>query len=64
MSEPGKKSYGTILKSSAIIGGSTVINMALAVVRGKFMAVMLGPDGVGFLGMYSNIVDLTCRREN
>ncbi|HWY74126.1 MAG TPA: O-antigen translocase [Verrucomicrobiae bacterium] len=59
MSEQGKKSYGTILKSSAIIGGSTVVNMGLAVVRGKFMALLLGPGGVGFLGMYSNIVDLT-----
>ncbi len=59
MSDPGKKSYGTILKSSAIIGGSTVINMVLAIVRGKAVAMLLGPAGIGFWGMYQGLADVT-----
>src|SRR5438093_8302115 len=51
--------YGQILKSSALIGGSSVINIAVSVVRAKAMAWLLGPAGVGLVGLYSSILDLT-----
>jgi PST family polysaccharide transporter len=50
--------YGQILKSSALIGGSAVLNIGLGIVRTKAMAVLLGPAGVGLLGIYSSIADL------
>ena len=50
--------YGQILKSSALIGGSTVVNIGLGIVRTKAMAVLLGPAGVGLMGIYSSIADL------
>ena len=51
--------YGQILKSSALIGGSSVVNIAVSVVRAKAMAWLLGPAGVGLVGLYSSILDLT-----
>ena len=54
----GKKTYGQILKSSAIIGGSSAVNLALSIVRTKVMAVLLGPAGFGLFGIYGTILDL------
>jgi PST family polysaccharide transporter len=57
---PDKKdSYGQILKSSALVGGSSLINIAIGIVRTKAMAMLLGPAGFGLTGLYSSIVDLT-----
>lgn len=54
-----KHSYRQILKSSALIGGSQVANIAIGIVRTKVMAVLLGPAGVGLAGLYGSISDLT-----
>jgi antigen flippase len=55
---PYKHSYGQILKSSALIGLSTVANLAIGIIRTKAMAVWLGPAGFGLMGLYSSIADL------
>jgi len=51
-------SYGRIVKSSAVIGGSSVINILLGIVRTKVLAVLLGPAGIGIAGLYSSVLDL------
>jgi PST family polysaccharide transporter len=53
-----KSTYGEILTSSVLIGGSTVLNVAISVVRTKIMAVLLGPAGFGLMGVYASILDL------
>jgi PST family polysaccharide transporter len=53
-----KGSYGQILKSSALIGGSQVLNIAIGIGRTKAMAMLLGPAGFGLAGLYNSIVDL------
>src|SRR5208283_3783503 len=55
---PARRTYGQILKSSAVIGGSSVVNIGLGIVRTKVMALLLGPAGVGLLGIYNSISDL------
>ena len=50
--------YGQILKSSALIGGSSVLNIGIGIVRTKAMAVLLGPAGFGLMGLYGSIADL------
>jgi enterobacterial common antigen flippase len=55
----GQSTHTQILKSTAIIGGASVINVLFAIVRNKAMAVLLGPQGVGLMGLYSSIADLT-----
>jgi PST family polysaccharide transporter len=57
--QAARNTYGQILKSSAIIGGSSVVNIAVSVVRAKAMALLLGPAGVGLVGLYSSVLDLT-----
>jgi len=59
MTDSSKKSYGQILKSSALIGGSSAINMVFSVIRTKAMALLLGTSGFGVLGTYTSIADLT-----
>src|SRR5438046_2261670 len=51
-------SYLRILKSTALIGGSSVVNIAFGIVRTKAMALFLGPGGVGLMGLYGSIADL------
>ena len=54
-----KRSYGEILKSSAMIGGSQLLNIAIGVGRTKAMALLLGPAGFGLFGLYGSISNLT-----
>jgi enterobacterial common antigen flippase len=57
--KPEKHTYGQILKSTAIIGGSSVINIVIRMFRTKIMALLLGPSGIGLMGLYETIIDLT-----
>jgi enterobacterial common antigen flippase len=59
VSDTPRKSYGQIFKSSALIGGSSVVGIAFGIVRTKAMALLLGPAGVGLLGLYGAISELT-----
>ena len=51
--------YGAILKSTSLIGASSMINIALSIVRLKVLAILLGPAGIGLFGIYTAIADLT-----
>ena len=59
MSSEGNKSYGQILKSSALVGGSTIMINVFGIFRAKGLALLLGPQGFGLLGLYSPVVDMT-----
>src|SRR5260370_332893 len=50
--------YGQILKASAVIGSSSVLNVGFGIGRTKAMALLLGSMGVGLLGDYTAISDL------
>lgn len=52
-------SYREILKSSSLVGGSSLINVVMGIVRTKAMAVLLGPAGYGLMGAYLLIVELS-----
>lgn len=52
------KSYSQILRSSALIGGSSAITAAVGLVRVKAMALMLGPTGFGLMGAFTTVADL------
>lgn len=55
-SPPG--THAQILKSTALVGGSSVINIVFGILRTKAMAVLLGPAGVGLIGVFSSVADL------
>ena len=51
-------SFRGILKSSALIGASSLINVGLGALRTKAIAVMLGPAGIGLLSAFVMILEL------
>jgi enterobacterial common antigen flippase len=56
---PERHTYGQILHSTALIGVSSVLNIAVGIVGTKAMAVLLGPAGFGLLAIYNSIAELT-----
>jgi len=51
-----RTSYHQILRSSSIIGGASVINVLISLLRIKVVAVVLGPAGVGLVGLFQNLI--------
>lgn len=51
-----KTSHRQILRSSSIIGGASVINILIGLLRIKVVAVLLGPAGVGLVGILQNLM--------
>lgn len=51
-------SYRQILKASALIGASSVVVIAIGVIRTKAVAILLGPTGIGLMGVLNSILDL------
>lgn len=58
MSEVRDNSYRDILRSSSIMGGAQALNYLVAMVRIKIIAVLLGPAGIGLVGMYQSAIGL------
>jgi enterobacterial common antigen flippase len=58
LSSNPNSSYGQILRSSSVIGGAQGINYLIAMVRTKVVAVLLGPSGVGLVGLYVSATSL------
>ncbi len=54
-----KQTYGQILKSSAVVGGASVLNIGIGIIRTKAMSLLLGPAGFGLAGLFTSIVTLT-----
>ncbi len=50
--------YRQVFRSSAILGGASVINVVIGIIKVKVLAVLLGPLGVGLLGIYQNIMNV------
>lgn len=54
----GSSSYRQILRSSAVMGGAQAINYLVGLLRVKAVAVLLGPAGVGVIGLYTSASNL------
>lgn len=52
------ESYRQIVRSSLIIGGSTIINILIGLLRTKAVALLLGPAGVGLIGLLQNLMNV------
>ncbi|XOV82857.1 MAG: O-antigen translocase [bacterium] len=51
-----KRSYQDILKSTSVIGSASVVNIGIGLVRFKVAALLLGPAGVGLIGLLQNLM--------
>lgn len=59
--KPGRQAesaYGQILRSSFLMGGSSLLVVLISLIRIKGIALMAGPAGIGLWGIYLSIVDL------
>ncbi|MGO7859725.1 hypothetical protein ACC693_38205, partial [Rhizobium ruizarguesonis] len=45
MTPPSCQTYTQILKSTMLMGGSSLVNVALIIIRNKSLALLLGPEG-------------------
>lgn len=50
-----KENKKAILKSTALLGGSSFINILIGMIKTKIVALLLGPSGVGFMGVISSL---------
>lgn len=51
-------SYRSIFKATSLFGGVEVYNILIHIIRSKFIAVLLGPFGIGVQGLYQSALDL------
>jgi O-antigen/teichoic acid export membrane protein len=49
-------SYRQIMKATSIFGGVQVFNIIISILRTKIMAVLLGPAGIGVLGLLNSTI--------
>lgn len=49
-------SYRQILRSTGIIGGASIINVLISLIRIKVAAILLGPAGIGLIGLYQSLI--------
>lgn len=45
-----------ILKSSSIVGGASLLTILIGLIKVKVLALLLGPSGIGFMGMLTTIM--------
>lgn len=53
-----QSSYRQIMKATSIFGGVQVYNIVISVIRSKFIAVLLGPVGMGIAGLLTSTTGL------
>lgn len=46
--------YGSILKGTSLLGGVQAFRLLINLLRGKFVAMLLGPDGMGMATMFTS----------
>lgn len=49
-----QSSYRQIMKATSIFGGVQVITILISIIRSKFTAVLLGPTGMGIIGLLTS----------
>ncbi|MCS6992847.1 MAG: O-antigen translocase [Anaerolineales bacterium] len=50
--------HNRVIKSTTIIGGSSAVNILFRILQAKAAALLIGPAGVGLMGVYNSILAL------
>ena len=53
-----KTSYRQIFKTTSIFGGVQVFNILIGIIRSKVIAILLGPAGIGIIGLLTSTLDM------
>lgn len=59
-----RSSYRQIMKATSIFGGVQVFNIFISIIRSKVVAVLLGPAGIGIIGLLRSTTDFIGRITN
>jgi len=59
--QTGSMHPGQTIRAFLIGGGALAVNIALVVVRAKLVAVMLGPAGIGLLGLFTAVQEIAAQ---
>lgn len=57
-------SYSHILKYTSLFGGVQGLNILVGMVRNKFVAMILGPDGMGLVSLFNSTIKLVSDSTN
>lgn len=57
-------SYNHILKYTSLFGGTEMLNILVALLRNKLVALLLGPAGMGLMSLYNSTVKLVSDSTN
>ena len=58
MTADNKSSYRSLFKATSLFGGVQVYQILIQIIKSKFVAVLLGPAGVGIMGLYQSGLQL------
>ena len=53
-----QSSYRQIMKATSLFGGVQIFNIIIAIIRSKFIAILLGPAGMGIAGLLGSTIGL------
>lgn len=53
-----QSSYRQIMKATSLFGGVQVFNILISIIKSKFVAVLLGPAGMGISGLLTSTISL------
>lgn len=57
-------SYSHILKYTGLFGGVQGLGILVGIIRNKFVAVLLGPQGMGLVSLFNSTIKLVCDSTN
>ena len=58
MARENEKIYSHVLKFTGLFGGVQGLNVLIGLVRNKFVALLLGPGGMGLVSLFNTTVQL------
>jgi O-antigen/teichoic acid export membrane protein len=64
MNHESDESYSHVLKYTGIFGGVQGLNVLIGLVRNKFVALLLGPGGMGLVSLFNTTVQLLSQATN
>lgn len=59
-----QSSYRQIMKATSLFGGVQVFNILITIIRTKFVAILLGPTGMGITGLLNVTIGLVSKLSN
>ncbi len=62
--QENQSSYRSIMKATSLFGGVQVFNIIIAIIRSKIIAVLLGPAGMGIVGLLTSTTGLVSSLTN